>query len=302
MEMSNVDLNLLVVFDAILQSQSVTAAAERVGLSQSTMSYELAKLRRLFDDRLFVRMSTGMQPTPRALQLADPVRRALEIVNSEILKKFHFDPLKSKRTFTLCMSDIAEVNFLPKILHLLAREAPGVSVKTVAIDRQDVGRAMAKGELDLLIGFFPDLKKAGFYQQSLFLHTYACVVRKGHPRVDSEITLQQFLSESHVVVRPEGRSYEVVERFLEKSGFTRRIVLVTPHFTSVPFIIAASDLITILPISLAEAFAKFAELKTVSLPFSVPTYNIKQHWHERFHNDEENMWLRKKIAHIFIVK
>jgi DNA-binding transcriptional LysR family regulator len=295
-----VDLNLLVVFDSMLKSQSVTVAADRVGISQSTMSYELAKLRRLFDDPLFVRTATGMQPTPRALQLAEPIRRALEIVNNEVLRRLHFDPASSKRTFTLCMSDIAELNFLPKILTILAREAPGISVQTVAINRQDVGRAMANGELDLLIGFFPDLKKAGFYQQSLFLHSFACLVRKSHPRIRSEMSLEQFVSESHVVVRPEGRSYEVVERFLEQSGFKRRIVLVTPHFTSVPFIIAASDLISILPVSLAQAFTGFAELKTVALPFEVPTYTIKQHWHERFHKDEENIWLRNKIAETFI--
>lgn len=302
MEIADLDLNLLVVFDAILQNRSVTAAAGKIGLSQSTISYELGKLRRLFDDPLFVRMPKGMQPTPRALRMADPIRRALDIVNGEVLKEFNFDPLKSTRTFTLCMSDVGEVHLLPKILHMLAGEAPGVSIKIVAIDRQNAERAMADGELDLLVGFFPDLKKSGIYQQSLFQHTYACLVRKKHPRIDSKITLKQFLAESHVVVRPEGRSYEVVERFLEKRGLSRRIVLVTPHFTSVPFIIAASDLITILPISLAHAFTRFSELKTISLPFDMPVYSIKQHWHERFHNDEESMWLRKKIADTFIVK
>jgi DNA-binding transcriptional LysR family regulator len=300
--MSKVDLNLLVVFDAMFQSQSVTLAAERVGLSQSTMSYELAKLRRLFGDPLFVRMSTGMQPTPRALQLAEPVRRALEIVKGDILKQFRFDPQKSRRTYTLCMNDIAELNFLPKVLQALASEAPGVNVRTVTLDRPALERAMANGEVDLAIGYFPDLKKAGFYQQRLFPHTFACVVRKSHPRIGSEITLQQFLQESHAVVTPEGRSHEIVERILEKRGLSRRIVLVTPHFTSVPFIIAASDLISIVPIGLAQAFSEFSGVKTVSLPFPVPTFDVKQHWHERFHNDEENKWLRKKIAQLFTVK
>ncbi|MBK4737393.1 LysR family transcriptional regulator [Noviherbaspirillum pedocola] len=299
MDISKVDLNLLVVFDAMFQTQSVTLAAELVGLSQSTMSYELAKLRQLFDDPLFVRMSTGMQPTPRALQLAGPVRSALEIIKSDVLKQFQFDPIKSKKVFTLCMTDIAEMTFMPRILRFLAVDAPEVNIRTVIMDHASLERAMANGEVDLAIGYFPDLKKAGFFQQRLFPHTFIGVVRKSHPRIGSTITLQQFLKESHVVVTPEGRSQEIVERMLEKKGYLRRVALTTPHFASVPFIIAASDLIGIVPIGLANAFSNFAELKTVDLPFSLPDFDVRQHWHERFHKDEENKWLRKKIASEF---
>jgi DNA-binding transcriptional LysR family regulator len=302
MEISDLDLNLLVAFDAILATRSVTAAATRLDISQSTMSYGLAKLRRMFDDPLFVRTATGLQPTPRALQLADPVRRALEIVQTQILKPDHFDPLKSTRTFTLSMSDIAGLHFLPTMLNFLAREAPGVNLKAVAVGRHDLEDAMADGDLDLVIGFFPDLKKAGFYQQSLFHHRYVCIARTDHPRIGTEMTLEQYVSESHVVVRHGGRNHEVIERFLEKSGIVRRVVLETPHSTSVPFIIASSDLITVLPVSMADAFAAFPGLKTVSLPVELPTVNIKQHWHERVQNDQENMWLRQRIARSFIVK
>lgn len=302
MEISDLDLNLLVAFEAILATRSVTAAATRLDISQPTMSYSLAKLRRVFDDPLFVRTSTGLQPTPRALQLAEPVRRALEIVRSQVLKQSHFDPLKSTRTFTLSMSGVAGMHFLPRILQFLSTEAPGVNLKTVALGRHELEDAMADGALDLLIGFFPDLGKAGFYQQSLFHHRYVCMVRTGHPRVGAAITLKQYVSESHVVVRHGGRSYEVIERFLEKNGIVRRVVLETPHVTSVPFIIASSDLIAVLPISMAEAFVHFPGLKTVSLPFSLPTVHIKQHWHERFQNDEENMWLRQRIARAFTAR
>lgn len=125
------------------------------------------------------------------------------------------------------------------------------------------------------------------------------LARKNHPRVGAAITLPQFLSEAHVVVNREARSYEIVERFLKKKGYQRRITLVTPHCLSVPFIIADSDLITILPISLIEAFARFSDLKTVALPFSAPVYTVHQYWHERFSNDVENLWLRRKIAEMF---
>jgi DNA-binding transcriptional LysR family regulator len=302
MELSKVDLNLLVVFDAMFQTQSVTMAAELVGLSQSTMSYELAKLRQLFGDPLFVRMSTGMQPTPFAQQLAEPVRKVLDIVKSDVFKQFKFDPLKSKRVFTLCMTDIAELTFMPRILRILASDAPNVNIRTVIMDRASLERAMAGGEVDLAIGYFPDLKKAGFFQQRLFAHTFTGVVRKSHPRIGSSITLQQFIQESHAVVTPEGRSHEIVERMLEKKGYNRRILLTTPHFTSVPFIIAASDLIGIVPVGIAEAFMKFADLRTVELPFAMPSFDVKQHWHERFHADDENAWLRKKIAMEFSAK
>ncbi|HEX2544778.1 MAG TPA: LysR family transcriptional regulator [Ramlibacter sp.] len=302
MDLRDLDLNLLVAFDAILDTRSVTAAAARLDISQSSMSYGLAKLRKVFDDPLFVRTATGLQPTPRAMQLADPVRRALEIVQGQILKQADFDPLKSTRTFTLSMSDVAGLHFLPGILKFLAQEAPGVNLKTVAVSRNHLEDAMAAGELDLVIGFFPDLRKAGFYQQSLFHHGYVCVARTDHPRIGSELTLKQYVAESHVVVRHGGRTYEVIERFLEKKGIVRRVVLETPHSTSVPFIIASSDLIAVLPVGMAQAFTEFPGLKIVSLPFALPTANIKQHWHERFQHDQENMWLRQRIAQTFTVQ
>jgi DNA-binding transcriptional LysR family regulator len=239
-----------------------------------------------------------MQPTPRAQQLAEPVRRALDIVHGEVLRDNRFDPLTSRRVFSLWMSDVAELNFLPRMMNMLAREAPGVGIRTVDGGREGVARAMAEGEVDLLIGFFPDVTSAGIYQQALFDHSYACLARRDHPRVGDAITLPQFLSESHVVVK-QSRSYEVVERFLEEHGMDRRVALVTPHCLSVPFIIAESDLITILPVSLARAFGKFTDLKTVDLPFASPVYSIKQYWHERFHDDAENKWLRSRIAQLF---
>ncbi|MGE0798893.1 MAG: LysR family transcriptional regulator [Lautropia sp.] len=299
MNVAKLDLNLLVLFEAMMRHRSVSAAARELGLSQPSMSYGLAKMRTLFGDPLFVRTREGMQPTPRASELEQPIKEALSIVKSKVLKRSAFDPKTHKRVFTLSLTDIAEITFLPTLLRHLAQVAPGVDLRTVVLEQNRLQEQMQDGAVDLAVGYYPGLTKAGFFQQLLFPHAFTCIMRKDHPRIGNRMTLKQFLGESHAVVRPQGRSHEIVEELLRLRKLERRIALSTPHFTSVPLIVAETDLIVTVPVGLAQAFEKLENIKSVPLPIQCPTFDVKQHWHQRFHREEEIVWLRKTMFQLF---
>jgi len=157
---------------------------------------------------------------------------------------------------------------------------------------------MEAGDIDLAVGYFPDLTKAGFFQQRLFANPYVCIMRPKHP-IGNKLRLKEFLSASHAVVHPEGRSEEVFERALQARRLSRRVVLRIPHFMSVPFIIMESDLIVTVPLPVGRSFAKMIELKMLPLPIRLANVDLKQHWHARFHRDPVNQWLRGLIHDVF---
>ena len=293
------DLNLLPVMVALVEEGSGSAAARRLGMSQPAVSAALARLRETFSDPLFVRTSRGLDPTPRTLAVIAPIRSVLAIVNNEVMQGMSFDPASTTKTITLALSDVGEMVFLPKILEHLGKEAPRASVRSVTLPPAQTERALELGEIDLALGYFPDLKGNNFYQQRLFAHGFVCLLRAGHPYKGSRLTLKQFLELGHAVVRAEGRSQEVFERFLQKQGIRRRVVLNTPHFMSLPTIIAKSDLVTTVPLAVGTAFAQGAQIRLVKPPFAIPRFDLRQHWHRRFHNDPQSKWLRALVYSLF---
>ena len=298
MDIRTIDLNLLVVFHAMLEHRSVTRAAEAVGLSQPAMSAAVARLRVLFGDPLFVKTGTEMRPTPRATDLAAPVRRVIETVKDDILQTAAFDPLTTQRTFTLAAPDIAEVSLLPRLLAHFAAHAPQASLRTVAMPRHAAAESLESGVAELAVGFFPDLNKAGFFQQKLFDSALVCIVRSRHPAIGAKITLKEYLAASHAVVRPEGRVH-VFDQFLQERGFKRRIVLEISHFMSLLPIIATSDLIATVPQDMADFCASHAEIRILAAPLKAPALQVHQFWHRRFHKDPGNVWLRGALHELF---
>lgn len=300
MNIANLDLNLLRIFDAIMRTKNVSEAGAALGLSQPATSFALAKLRKACGDTLFVRTPHGMQPTPRAQSMAEPVRHVLSVVETEVFKVSEFNPLTADRTFVFSMTDIGEMVFLPKLLTRLRVEAPNIVIKTVTIPAAQLESDLESGAVDIALGYFPDLKKANFYQQRLFNSTFACVVRTNHPVVQKRLTLKQFLTLSHAVVRAEGRSQEVVEHFLVRHGLSRPIGLHIPHFMSVPYFLADTDYLVTVPLPAAVEFTKVTPLKIFDLPLkNAPGIELKQHWHARFHRDVASKWMRKIVYECF---
>jgi DNA-binding transcriptional LysR family regulator len=185
------------------------------------------------------------------------------------------------------------------LIAALAREAPNVNVRSVVVGPQHVEDALEAGSIDLAVGYFPDLKRPSTMQQVLFTHGFACLVRIGHPLIGDKLTMENFLAAHHVVVSSEGRNQELFEDELLKRGLERRCVLRIPHFMSVPFVVASTDLIVTVPRVVAVFFSGLTNLQILDPPFDPPNFTVKQFWHRRFQNDPRNVWLRGMMASFY---
>jgi DNA-binding transcriptional LysR family regulator len=295
----NFDLNLLLVLDAVLREGTLSNAAKTLKISQPTISSSLAKLREILQDDLFVRSGNGMQPTPRALALKEPIQRVLAAVKGEILDTGRFDPATESRPYTVTTSDIGETLLLPRVVARLAQDAPRVNLRSMVVGPRHVEEALEAGEVDLAVGYFPDLARPTTMQQTLFTHGFACLARVGHPLIRNGLTLETFLEAHHVVVASEGRSQELFEDALIKRGLERRCALRIPHFMSVPFVVANTDLIVTVPRVVAVFFSGLANLQVLDPPIDVPEFAVKQYWHRRFHHDARVIWLRTMMSEFY---
>jgi len=298
MDPRNVDLNLLVVFDAMAEHRSVTRTAEAIGLSQPATSAALARLRKLLGDPLFVKVGAEMRPTPRAGALIEPVRRMLGVVKEEILPHGEFDPATTLRTFTVLTPDIGEVNLIPRLYAELARAAPGANLKAISMPRNAAAEALEAGTVDLALGYFPDLQKANFFQQRLFRNRYVVVVREDHPTIGETMSLQDYLAADHVVARPEGRAH-LIDRFLQEEDIERKVRLEVSHFMALLPIVASTDLIATVPIDLAEVMRQYGRVRSLPTPMNCPIIDLHQFWHRRFHHDPAHIWLRRVVSDVF---
>jgi len=300
MDYRRFDLNLLVVLDALLEERGVHATARRLGMSQPNVSFALSKLRRAMGDQLLVRDGAGMRPTALGESLRDPLRRLLHGVEHDILAGRHFDPASATRHFVLSTSDIGELVFLPRLMRELERAAPQVTLECRSLRPADLVQAMGEGAVDLALGYFPDLGQGPFMTQKLFDHPFTCIMREGHPALEAPWTQEAFLALGHIVVSSSGRSQELFEMQLEHMGLRRRVALQSPHFMSVPLLVAGSDLISTVPKAVGAIFASMAPLRLIDPPFAAPLIGIAQYWHLRVQDDPGVVWLRSLIARLFL--
>src|SRR4051794_29058012 len=218
------DLNLLRVAVAVQDAGSVTGAAQLLGSSQPSVSMAIGRLRAVLGDPVFVRSPLGMTATPRALRLISAVRPLITEINHGLLHDEEFDPKSTRTTFTFAMSDVGEMVFLPRLLERIQAFAPLASVSSVAMKPRDLERALEQGDVDLAVGYFPDLQHKAVMQQRLFAHHFTCLVSASHPVLRAGLTREAFLQLKHAVVHPEGRSQEIFERFLISHRIKRDIV------------------------------------------------------------------------------
>jgi DNA-binding transcriptional LysR family regulator len=298
MNLSDLDLNLLRVFDAVLRRRSVTRAGEELGLSQAGLSNALARLRNLLGDPLFVRTPRGMDPTSYAASIADGVRQALGLIEATLAGRAAFDPATTDRAFRLHMSDIGEMVFLPPLLERLHRAAPGVRVETRSTPQEEIETALAAGELDLAVGFLPGLRPP-VRSARLFVDRYVCMMRAGHPRIGPALTRRLFLEASHALVASIGAGHRVIEEALLAQGMGQRIALRVPHFMVVPMILERTDLVVTVPSRVAKVFERMGPFKTLPAPVTIPPADVRVHWHERYDQDPGNRWLREVLLELY---
>jgi DNA-binding transcriptional LysR family regulator len=297
-DLRDIDLNLLVVFNQLLQERRVSAVADKLGLTQPAVSNALNRLRRLLGDELFLRTSRGMEPTPYAYQLAEPIAYALSTIHSTLNHRTTFDPATSTRKFTIGMSDVGEISFLPMLMDKLERIAPGVSVSTVrntAINLQD---EMEAGHVDLAVGLLPQLK-SGYFQRRLFKARYVCMFRKGHALDKEAITLEEFSAAEHVVVISPESGHAQMNESIERKGVRRKVRLAVPHFLAVGHILATTNMVATVPAGYARECVIPFGLKYVDHPVPLPEIGINLFWHARFHREPGNQWLRGVIFDAF---
>ncbi len=287
------DIRQLQIFHEIYKKKSVSRAAEVLDLGQPTVSIELNKLRKQFNDQLFVRVGNTMEATDVAIALAERIGVALSMFKD--ITEFHsgFDPLVSQRQFCISMTDISHMEILPRLLAYLQKNAPNIKLEIVPIDL-DTPKRMADGNIDLAIGFIPQLE-AGFYQQTLFHQHYVCLAGQDHARIQGSITLEDYRREHHIDVASTGTGHFVMENVLKSVGIQRNIVLRLPSYLGMGILIESTQLIASVPVRLSQLFSQKARLQLLPLPFTSPEYTIKQHWHARFHQDSGSQWLRRVL-------
>ena len=290
------DVRQLRMFELIYDMRSVTRAAEQMGQKQPTVSIWLSKLRAQLNDPLFVRTSNGMQPTPRADALIVTARAVLNSLREFSSKRHVFDPTTSARQFRICMADSSHLCLMPQLLVHVRAVAPKVRLVAASIDGQ-TAHALESGEADLALGFVPWLA-SGFYQQTLFPQDWVCLVNARHPRVRNILTLDAYKKEDHVAVTG-GTGAQLLDEAMARRGVRRQVVLELPGFLGLSGIVSATDLIATLPRQIGETLAGMAGVKVVECPLKVPSVNIQQHWHARYHHDAANQWLRGVVAMVF---
>ncbi len=294
--MSAIDIRLLAVFDEIYKARSVSGAALALNLGQPAVSVALSKLRHHFGDPLFVRTSNGMEPTPFGEGLVRPVRAAIEAIDVVTGHRLEFDPGTSERTFRICMTDISQLVLLPRLWETLRVSAPRIRIDILPLSI-DIAHRLESGEADLALGFMPQLE-AGFYQNLLFNQNFVCMTSAQHPRIRDTLSLQQFQDEDHAVISSSGSAPLLIDEEIARLGLKRRITLKIPNFIGAALVVEHTDLIITIPDRLGDVLRGRGALRTYAVPFALPQYAVKQHWHERYHNDPGSRWLRRVIAEL----
>ncbi|SUD77919.1 LysR family transcriptional regulator [Pseudomonas putida] len=294
--MPQFDFNLITAFITLYETGSVTVSAERLCVTQPSVSYSLAKLREQFDDALFVRSSQGMQPTRLAAQLYPGFKEASRCIDTVVADAKRFEPSQSTRRFKLALSDLGEMAFLPGLMHNFNVTAPNIELEIVPLEIESVGTWLSEGHVDAAI-CSRTLTAAVISSKTLLSERYVCLLDGAHPRIGSDLSMEQFKIEPHVLVtRTSGHG--MAEDVLQRLGIKRRIKLKLPHFSVLPKVIPGTELLVILPSRIAKSFCEMplpSKLKTMELPFEVPCFEVTLHWHSRSEQSTALTWFINQV-------
>ncbi|HSV45253.1 MAG TPA: LysR family transcriptional regulator [Ramlibacter sp.] len=300
------DLNLLRVFDQVMSERNLTRAARNLHMTQPAVSNALNRLRESLGDKLVARSGYGVEPTPRAVALWPAVADALRQLESS-LTPGDFTASEAGNTFVLAMADATAAELMPGLVEIIERDAPGVSMRVLPLTTRDPRRLLDEGTMDLAVGFFPavlaDLTAqaqsggmAAFDHQRLYDGEYVCVMRKGHALAGGPFTLKRFCGAHHLLVSFSGRPYGFIDEALASLGQKRRIVLTVNQFYTAGRVVAASDLLTVLPRHFVSVTGMASELLMRELPFEVPPVHVDSLWHRRQGQRSDHAWLRLAVA------
>jgi DNA-binding transcriptional LysR family regulator len=299
LNLRTVDLNLLVAFDALMVERHVTRAADRIGLSQPAMSSALSRLRGLFDDPLLVRTANGMQPTPRAIELIDPVTNALRQVRRVFDAQGKFDPARSRQPFTIRMGDMNELIFLPAIISELQAQAPGITLGIKHLSPTSTIDALEADEVELAVS--TGLRHTSSIQSmDLAPDEVVLVLRKGNPFLQKKNDATEFLKLKHIWVSQSPADTRFLDDHLAKMKLRRQIVLTLPHWLAATAVVAETDLVTVASQRMARKLD--SRFVTLSLPFAPQRFMWKLYWHRRYKTHAGHRWMRTLISGLSVSK
>ena len=305
MNIKDLDLNLLRLFDAVWRTRSVSLAAQQLGMSQPAASQGLARLRSMLGDALFERSGPGVRPTPRADRLAQAVQSALATIEEALNTSQVFDPLRSARVLRVHLSDIGEARFLPDMVLALQRLAPGIQLEAWPLAHEKIAPALDNGQLDLAIGFLPEVGET--LQQALLSDRYVLLLRQGHPVAQRWADLKKTGSprpeEVHALLAElefaAVRTHVDTLRILDLMRWQHRLRLTVSHFLSLPGIVRSSDLAVLMPYNFAQGFAEAGALAIIEPDLPLRDFTVSMHWSQRFDKDPCLQWLRATVSQLF---
>ena len=299
MDLHGIDLNLLVAFDAIMAERSVTKAGHRIGRTQPAMSAALSRLRGLFDDQLFVRGQDGLQPTPRAIELAEPLGRSLEEIGRTLGFAQEFDPALSRITLNIALQEHAAFKLLPNLVKRLHAQAPATKLAIRSYTARDDAIALLDaGEADVAVGVPPSSAPGRIFTTMLFEEEYVCVVRKNHPAAGRSLQLETFLSLEHLLVSPEGDRFGHTDTALAQRGLRRSLAVTLTQMYAAPALVAGSDLISTLMRGVVEVSGFEDRLEILKPPLQLDPCPYVMSWHRRNDAHPAQKWLRACIRSI----
>ena len=294
MNLNKVDLNLFIVFDAIYTEANLTRAGQIVGITQPAVSNALARLRETFNDPLFVRTAQGMVPTPMAQNIIGPVRNALQQLRISVQESRTFTPAQANKTYRISMTDLTEAVVLPPLFQRLRRLAPNVTIESMLSRRRDTTKELAAGRLDFAVDA-PLNTDPQVRHVKLMEDRYVCAMRKGHPLSKDKISLDEYLSLTHIHISSRRSGLGYIDLSLGKMGLQRRVALRSQHYLMASTVMLNTDLAMTVP----ERFARRNELHYVQLPVNdVPALETHLYWHESTDQDPATRWMREQIIEI----
>jgi len=297
MNLRSLDLNLLVVFDALMREQHVTRAANAIGLSQPAFSNALTRLRERLGDELFIRTPTGMKPTPWALELSGPVSTALQDIKNA-LDGVSFDPATSKRRFSVATPDYATITLFPKLLCRLQSEAPDIVLQALTPSLH-YGEYLDNQRADIALFNWPDPPDR-FKSEVLFQEDWVCVMRPDHPMASKPATIDRYSSVKHLLISAKGERRNWVDEVLAEHGRTRHVAYAMPTYGPAPVILDKTDLVLTCPASVAREFKERTGMLVSKCPIHTPlsVKSIHMVWHSRLGNHPAHIWLRDLLREV----
>ncbi len=282
------------MFDTIYTERNLTEAAKSLSITQPAVSNALSRLRKIFNDELFIRTARGMLPTPVADSISQNVSEALVMLNSSIREREEFDPASAERIYQFSMTDLAEAVVLPRLFPFFQRHAPGLGLHSYYTKRNELVRQLSRGELDFAIDV-PVVEDAQLLHQSLISDHYVCAVRPEHPLAQESLTLESYLTMKHIHVSSRRKGLGQVDLALLRYKAERKIHLRVQHYRVAAAVVSETDLVMTVPRFLAEQY----HLSLLKLPFEVPELDLHVYWHKQSDSDQSHRWLRDSLLTLF---